>query len=91
MERLCPHLCADYDSCFVYLFGLCASIVLTLLFVEGKSLNGLNLAQSSRVLSLEGKDQVGDEKKQSARRRTVPQSNTISPNDPECKDAEGKS
>ncbi|KAG5599673.1 hypothetical protein H5410_031043 [Solanum commersonii] len=57
----------------------------------GESLNALNLAQSSSVLSPEWKDQVGDEREQSARRRTFPRSNTISPNDSKCEDAEGKS
>ncbi|KAG5619750.1 hypothetical protein H5410_004968 [Solanum commersonii] len=56
-----------------------------------RSPNGLNLAQSSSVLSPKGKDQVGDEREQSACRRTVPRSSTISPNDPEHEDAEEKS
>ncbi|KAG5632640.1 hypothetical protein H5410_004357, partial [Solanum commersonii] len=53
--------------------------------------DGLNLAQSSNVLSPEGNDQVGDEKKQSACHRTVSRSSTKLPNDTKCEDAEGKS
>uniref|UniRef100_M1DPA4 Uncharacterized protein n=1 Tax=Solanum tuberosum TaxID=4113 RepID=M1DPA4_SOLTU len=56
-----------------------------------ESSNGLNLAQSSSVLSPEGKDQVGDEREQSAHHQKVPRSNTISPNDSKCEDADGKS
>ncbi|KAG5595591.1 hypothetical protein H5410_036823 [Solanum commersonii] len=52
---------------------------------------GLNLAQSSSVLSPKGKDQVGNEKEQLACHRTVSRSSTISPNDPEREDVEGKS
>ncbi|WMV08197.1 hypothetical protein MTR67_001582 [Solanum verrucosum] len=43
------------------------------------------------VLSPEGKNQVGDEKEQSACCRTVPRSSTISLNDSERENAEGKS
>ncbi|KAG5632242.1 hypothetical protein H5410_003959 [Solanum commersonii] len=57
----------------------------------GESPNGLNLVQSSSVLSPEGKDQVGDKREQSTRRQTVPRSNTILPNDSKRKDTEGKS
>ncbi|WMV30116.1 hypothetical protein MTR67_023501, partial [Solanum verrucosum] len=49
------------------------------------------LAQSSIVLSPEGKDQVSDKKEQSVCHRTVPRGSTILPNYPECKDAKGKS
>ena len=45
----------------------------------------------SSVLSPEGKDQVGDEKEHSACRWTVPRGSTISPNDSEREDDEGKS
>ncbi|KAG5630995.1 hypothetical protein H5410_002712 [Solanum commersonii] len=41
------------------------------------------------VLSPKGKDQVGGKKEQSAHRREVSQSSTMSPNDPEHDDAEG--
>ncbi|WMV30642.1 hypothetical protein MTR67_024027 [Solanum verrucosum] len=43
----------------------------------------------SIVLSPEGKDQVGGKREQSAHRREVSRSNTMSPNDPEHDDAEG--
>uniref|UniRef100_M1DQ19 Uncharacterized protein n=1 Tax=Solanum tuberosum TaxID=4113 RepID=M1DQ19_SOLTU len=46
---------------------------------------------SNSVLISEGKDQVGDEREQSARRRTVLRSSTISPNDSKREYAEGKS
>ncbi|KAG5598867.1 hypothetical protein H5410_030237 [Solanum commersonii] len=42
------------------------------------------------VISPEGKDQVGNEKEQLACRQIVLQSSTISPNDPEREDVEGK-
>uniref|UniRef100_M1DR89 Uncharacterized protein n=1 Tax=Solanum tuberosum TaxID=4113 RepID=M1DR89_SOLTU len=41
------------------------------------------------VLSPEGKDQVGENREQSAHHREVPQSSTMSPNDPEHDNAEG--
>ncbi|KAG5580459.1 hypothetical protein H5410_051086 [Solanum commersonii] len=41
------------------------------------------------VLSPEGKDLIGSEKKQSACRRAVPRSSTRSPNDPKNEDVEG--
>uniref|UniRef100_M1BVW8 Uncharacterized protein n=1 Tax=Solanum tuberosum TaxID=4113 RepID=M1BVW8_SOLTU len=56
----------------------------------GEPLNGLNLAYFSSVLSLEGKDQVGNKIEQSARRRTVPRSSTILPNDSKREDTEEK-
>ncbi|KAG5632262.1 hypothetical protein H5410_003979 [Solanum commersonii] len=65
--------------------------VMRITYCIGESPNGLNLARSSSVLSPEGKYQVGNEKEKSARRRTVPRSSTISPNDPEHEDAEGES
>uniref|UniRef100_M1DB42 Polyprotein protein n=1 Tax=Solanum tuberosum TaxID=4113 RepID=M1DB42_SOLTU len=43
----------------------------------------------SSVLSPEGKDQVSGNREQSAQCREVPQSSTMSPNDPEHNDAEG--
>ncbi|KAG5586332.1 hypothetical protein H5410_046766 [Solanum commersonii] len=46
---------------------------------------------SFSVLSLEGKDQVSDEKEQLALHRIVSRNSTISPNDPEREDAKGKS
>ncbi|KAG5599817.1 hypothetical protein H5410_031187, partial [Solanum commersonii] len=55
-----------------------------------ESSNGLNLAQSSSVLSLEGKDQVGNEREQTARRQIVSRRTTISPNDSKREDAEDK-
>ncbi|KAG5571380.1 hypothetical protein H5410_061146 [Solanum commersonii] len=55
----------------------------------GESSIGLKIAFCSSSLSLEGKGQVGDEMKQSAYRRTVLRSNTISPNDSKCKEAKG--
>ncbi|KAG5630763.1 hypothetical protein H5410_002480 [Solanum commersonii] len=60
-------------------------------WIAGLKRQGLNLAQSSSVLSPEEKVQVGDAKDQSACRRTVPRSSTISPNDSECENAEDKS
>uniref|UniRef100_M1DMV8 Uncharacterized protein n=1 Tax=Solanum tuberosum TaxID=4113 RepID=M1DMV8_SOLTU len=41
---------------------------------------GSYLAFCSRVLSVEGKDQIGDKKEQSAHRRVVPRSSTTLPN-----------
>ncbi|KAG5571656.1 hypothetical protein H5410_061422 [Solanum commersonii] len=58
---------------------------------QSKSPKGLNLAQSSSVLSLEGKDQVGYENEQSACRQTLSRSSTILPNDSEREDVEDKS
>uniref|UniRef100_M1DU00 Uncharacterized protein n=1 Tax=Solanum tuberosum TaxID=4113 RepID=M1DU00_SOLTU len=52
---------------------------------------GAMFHSSFRVLSPGGKDQVGDEKEQSAHRRTVPRSSTIFPNDSKCEYVEGKS
>ncbi|KAG5572257.1 hypothetical protein H5410_062023 [Solanum commersonii] len=46
---------------------------------------------ADRVLSPKGKDQIGGEMEQSVCRRAVPQSSTMLPNDPGCKDAKGKS
>uniref|UniRef100_M1DPW7 Integrase core domain containing protein n=1 Tax=Solanum tuberosum TaxID=4113 RepID=M1DPW7_SOLTU len=43
----------------------------------------------TRVLSPEGKDQVGGKREQLAHRREVSRSSTMSPNDPEHDDAEG--
>ncbi|KAG5571672.1 hypothetical protein H5410_061438 [Solanum commersonii] len=54
----------------------------------GESSISLEITFCSSVLSPKGKDQVGDEMKQSACRRVVPQSSTISPNDSKCKEAE---
>ncbi|WMV18448.1 hypothetical protein MTR67_011833 [Solanum verrucosum] len=45
---------------------------------------------SSRLCP-EGKDQVGDEREQSAHRRIVSRSSTISSNDSKREEAEGKS
>ncbi|KAG5610344.1 hypothetical protein H5410_021625 [Solanum commersonii] len=42
----------------------------------------------SSVLSPEGKDQVSRKTEQSAHRREVPRSSTMSPNDPEHDDVE---
>uniref|UniRef100_M1DQA1 Uncharacterized protein n=1 Tax=Solanum tuberosum TaxID=4113 RepID=M1DQA1_SOLTU len=58
-----------------------------------KEINRLrsNNDKLTNVLSPEGKDQIYDEIEQSACRRAVPRSYTISPNDSECEDAEGKS
>uniref|UniRef100_M1E0X3 Uncharacterized protein n=1 Tax=Solanum tuberosum TaxID=4113 RepID=M1E0X3_SOLTU len=57
----------------------------------GESPNGLNLAQSSSMLSPEGKDQVCEEREQSVHRRAVLRSSSLSPNESKCEDAEGKS
>ncbi|KAG5571669.1 hypothetical protein H5410_061435, partial [Solanum commersonii] len=54
----------------------------------GESSISLEITFCSSVLSPKGKDQVGDEMKQSACRRVVPQSSTISPNDSKCKNIE---
>ncbi|WMV30643.1 hypothetical protein MTR67_024028 [Solanum verrucosum] len=50
---------------------------------------GSYFAFCSIVLSLEGNDRVGRKREQSAHRREVSQSSTMSPNDPEHDDAEG--
>uniref|UniRef100_M1CDW3 Polyprotein protein n=1 Tax=Solanum tuberosum TaxID=4113 RepID=M1CDW3_SOLTU len=50
---------------------------------------GFYFAFCSIVLSPEGKDQVGEKRDQSADRREVPRSSTMSPNDLEHRDAEG--
>ncbi|KAG5631677.1 hypothetical protein H5410_003394 [Solanum commersonii] len=57
----------------------------------GESPNGLNLAHGSSVLSLERKDQIGDEREQLAHHRAVPRSSSLSPNELTREDAEGKS
>ncbi|KAG5571755.1 hypothetical protein H5410_061521 [Solanum commersonii] len=93
------HLCEWYLNTFVELeLAFEASIGNLRIFDNGvsqleslRSPNPSNLTQSSSVLSPEGKDQVGDEREQSAHRRTIPRSNTISPNDSNREDAEGKS
>ncbi|KAG5630311.1 hypothetical protein H5410_002028 [Solanum commersonii] len=43
---------------------------------------GFHFAFCSSVLSPEGKDEVGGKREQSAYRRDVPRSSTMSPNDP---------
>ncbi|KAG5580598.1 hypothetical protein H5410_051225 [Solanum commersonii] len=85
------HLCEWHLNTLVELELAFEATMVSLRFFDNGSPNGLNLAQSSSVLSPEGKDQVGHEREQSTCHRTVPRSSTISPNDPECKDAEGKS
>ncbi|WMV50154.1 hypothetical protein MTR67_043539 [Solanum verrucosum] len=49
---------------------------------------GSYFAFCSSVLSLKGKDQVGEKREQSAYRRESPRSSTLSPNDPEHDDAD---
>ncbi|KAG5584875.1 hypothetical protein H5410_045309, partial [Solanum commersonii] len=51
----------------------------------GESSIGLEIVFYSSVLSLEGKDQVGEEMKQSTCHRVVSRSCTILPNDSNCK------
>ncbi|KAG5595558.1 hypothetical protein H5410_036790 [Solanum commersonii] len=46
---------------------------------------GLKIAFCFSVLCPKGKGQVGDEMEQSAHRRSVLRSSTISPNDSKCK------
>ncbi|KAG5586085.1 hypothetical protein H5410_046519 [Solanum commersonii] len=55
----------------------------------GESPIGLEIAFCSSALSPEGKGQVSDIMEQSACRRVVPQSSTISPNDSKCEEAKG--
>uniref|UniRef100_M1DXF1 Uncharacterized protein n=1 Tax=Solanum tuberosum TaxID=4113 RepID=M1DXF1_SOLTU len=55
--------------------------------VEGWCKTTMNYAKS--VLSPEGKDQAGKKREQSAHRREVPRSSTMSPNDLDHDDAEG--
>uniref|UniRef100_M0ZYM2 Uncharacterized protein n=1 Tax=Solanum tuberosum TaxID=4113 RepID=M0ZYM2_SOLTU len=50
---------------------------------------GSYFAFCSSVLTPEGKDQVGGKREQSAHRREVPRSSTMSPNDPEDDDTRG--
>ena len=57
----------------------------------GESPKGLILAFCSSVPSPERKDQIDGEKEQSACRREIPWSSTMSPNDPKHDDAEGQS
>ncbi|KAG5631678.1 hypothetical protein H5410_003395, partial [Solanum commersonii] len=49
----------------------------------------LRIAEPIRVRSLERKDQIDGENEQSACRQSVPQSSTMSPNDPKHDDVEG--
>uniref|UniRef100_M1DLY6 Uncharacterized protein n=1 Tax=Solanum tuberosum TaxID=4113 RepID=M1DLY6_SOLTU len=52
----------------------------------GKSPTNHIFSSCSSVLSPEGKDQVGGKREQSAHRREVPRSSTMSPNDPKHDD-----
>uniref|UniRef100_M1DSN4 Isopentenyltransferase n=1 Tax=Solanum tuberosum TaxID=4113 RepID=M1DSN4_SOLTU len=68
----------EYDSCFIWID------------VEQSVLNHRVDTRVDEMVNA-GKDQVNDERESSARRRTVPRSSTISPNNSKCEDAEGKS